>query len=180
MRVLLDAHDPAVTHVDDCRPAAEEVRAATLQRPLVGRIELDPREAHADDHAVGEPDRAVDDDVVVLGGAIRDDLEDALATDDDRLRLAGRHPFHVRIQQRRHRVEVPVDERVVAAQQNLGALVAHGFESRGGYTGSVPGAHSSAGRASRWQREGRRFEPGWVHARWVLNRKSGGRPRGSC
>jgi hypothetical protein len=26
-----------------------------------------------------------------------------------------------------------------------------------------PRAHSSAGRASRWQREGRRFEPGWVH-----------------
>src|SRR5207302_2573723 len=29
---------------------------------------------------------------------------------------------------------------------------------------AFPRAHSSAGRASRWQREGRRFEPGWVHS----------------
>ena len=32
-----------------------------------------------------------------------------------------------------------------------------------GATLGLARAHSSAGRASRWQREGRRFEPGWVH-----------------
>ena len=33
---------------------------------------------------------------------------------------------------------------------------------------AAPRAHSSAGRASAWQREGRRFEPGWVHLRSPL------------
>jgi PhnB protein len=36
------------------------------------------------------------------------------------------------------------------------------------YTSETPGAHSSAGRASGWQPEGRRFEPGWVHRRGRL------------
>jgi hypothetical protein len=31
-----------------------------------------------------------------------------------------------------------------------------------GYT-TTPRGHSSAGRASGWQPEGRRFEPGWLH-----------------
>src|SRR6266513_3925512 len=110
MRVLLHTYDPAVAHVDDGRPAAEEVRAAALQRPLVERIELDPREAHADDHAVGEPDRPVDDDVVVLGGPFGDDLEDTVPVDYDRLRLAGRHPFYGGIQHGLDRAEIPVHE----------------------------------------------------------------------
>ena len=33
----------------------------------------------------------------------------------------------------------------------------------GGYNGP-PRGHSSAGRAPRWQRGGRRFEPGWLHS----------------
>ena len=131
--MLLDAHHAAVAHVDDGGPAAEEVRAPALEGAFVGGIELDPREAHADDRAVGEPDRSVDDDVIVLGGPCGDDLENAVSADDDCLRFPGRHPLHVRIEHRLHRLEVPVDERVVAAQQKLGALVAlvgHAFEFR--------------------------------------------------
>src|SRR3954453_16744289 len=130
MLVLLDAHNPAVAHVDDGGPAAEEIRAATLQRPLVGGIELDPGEPHNDNDAVSQPDCAFDDHVVVLGGAVRNHFEDALAADHHRVGLPGRHPRHVRIEHRRHRLEVPVDERVVAAEQDLGAFVAHGIESR--------------------------------------------------
>src|SRR5258705_258258 len=33
----------------------------------------------------------------------------------------------------------------------------------GSYTANAPGAHSSAGRASAWHAEGRRFERAWVH-----------------
>src|SRR5207253_5581716 len=76
------------------------------------------------------PDRAVDDDVVVLGCAIGNHLENAVTVDDDRLRLAGRHPLDVGIQHGLDGVEIPVDECVVAAQQELGALVAHAVESR--------------------------------------------------
>src|SRR5256714_13134087 len=129
MRVLLDADDPAIAHVDDGRPPAEEVRAAALERPFVGLVELDPREAHADDHAVGEPDGPVDDDVVVLGGSSGDDLEDAVAADDDGVRLAGGHPFHVWVEHRLDRLEIAGDERVIPAQEELGALVAHSTES---------------------------------------------------
>jgi hypothetical protein len=68
--------------------------------------------------------------VVVLGGTIGDDLEDTVPVDDDRLRLAGRHPLHVGIQHGLDRGEIPVDECVVAAQQEVGALVAHAVESR--------------------------------------------------
>ncbi|HJQ74505.1 MAG TPA: hypothetical protein VJ814_06435, partial [Gaiellaceae bacterium] len=56
--VLVPRHEneyAAVPHVHDGGPAPEEVRAAALQRPLVGRVDLDPREAHADHDAVGEP-----------------------------------------------------------------------------------------------------------------------------
>src|SRR4051812_37787955 len=43
------------------------------------------------------------------------------------------------------------------------------FRARG-YTEDAPRAHSSAGRARRWQRRGRRFEPGWVH--WKAARRA--------
>jgi hypothetical protein len=46
-----------------------------------------------------------------------------------------------------------------------------GFRARS-YTETAPGAHSSAGRATRWQRVGRRFEPGWVHLRSPRKRAS--------
>src|SRR5436190_3739448 len=129
MRVLFHAHDPAVAHVDDGGPPAEKVRAAAMQRPLVGGVELDPRKAHADHDAVGEADGPLDDDVVVLGGSIGDDLEDAVPADDDGLRLAGGYPFHVRIEHRLDRLEIPGDERVIPTQKELGALVAHPAES---------------------------------------------------
>jgi uncharacterized protein len=165
--MLLDAHDSAVPHVHDGGPAAEEIRAPALQRPLVGRVELDAREAHADDDTIRQADRALDHDVVALGGAIRDHLEDTLTADDDRVRGARRDPLHVGIEHRFDRLEVTVDESVVAAKEKLGALVGHQTESRRPTAWSRlvrPRAHSSAGRASRWQREGRRFEPGWVHS----------------
>ena len=46
---------------------------------------------------------------------------------------------------------------------------------RPSYNRSRPRGHSSAGRASGWQPEGRRFEPGWLHqsARQDLRRASG-------
>src|SRR5690242_5485204 len=127
--MLLDPHDSAVAHVDDGSPTAQEVRATALQRPLVGGIELDPREAHADHHAVGETDGSVDHDVIVLGGAIGYDLEDAVAADDHSLGLAGAHPFDVRVEHRLDRVEISIDEGAVAAEEKLGALVAHTAES---------------------------------------------------
>ena len=75
MRVLLDAHDPAVAHVDDGGPAPEEVGAPALQRALVGGVELDPREAHAHHGAVGEPDRAVDDETDEEGETRRAEID---------------------------------------------------------------------------------------------------------
>ena len=90
MRVLLDADDASVARVHDRRVAAEQVGAAALQRPLVGRVGLDAREAHADEHPVAEPDGAVDDDVVALVDALREHVEDVVAADDNGLRLRAR------------------------------------------------------------------------------------------
>ena len=62
------------------------------------------------------------------------DVEVPAGVDDgQRLRLAGRHPLDVWIQHGLDRCEVPVDECVIAAQQEIGALVAHSRSSLGGY-----------------------------------------------
>ena len=57
-----------------------------------------------------EADRPVDDDVVILGGAIGHHLEDAVATDDDCRRLSGGHPVHVGVEHQGRRVEIAVDD----------------------------------------------------------------------
>ena len=117
---------------DDGRPAAEKVRAAALQRPLVGRIELRSREKRMlTTTRSGEPDRAVDDDVVVLGDALGDDLEDAIAVDDDGF-LAGGNPLHIR-------VEHPLERRQDRRRRTRGSRGGEARRSRGSRVPSLGG-----------------------------------------
>ena len=128
MWVLLDPNDMSAPDVDEARPPAEEVRATALERTVVGRIHLHPREAHAHDDAIGQADRPVDSDVVVLSDALGEHLEHAIAADDDSF-LAGGHPLDARIEHPLERREVAGDERPVTAQEKLDARVAHEPES---------------------------------------------------
>ena len=59
-----------------------------------------------------------------LRGALRDHFEHSVAADDDRFGLAGRDPLHIRIEQRPDRLDIALDEGVVAAKKELGALPA--------------------------------------------------------
>jgi hypothetical protein len=128
VRELLDTNDMAVVHVDDARPASEKVRAPTLQRTLVGRVDLDAREPNADDDAVGKTDRAVDDDVVRLGDPLGEHGEYVIAADEDSF-LARGDPFDIGIEHLPHRDNIAGDERAVPAQKQIDTRVTHEAES---------------------------------------------------
>ena len=70
MRVLDDTRDAPVAGRHDRGIPPDEKRAARLQRTVVGRVELDPREAHADDDVGPDAYAAVDGDLVLLGDAV--------------------------------------------------------------------------------------------------------------
>jgi hypothetical protein len=54
-------------------------------------------------------------------------LEDTVATDDDGIGLAGRHPLHVRVEHLLDRVDVACDKCVIAPEKELGAFPARGL-----------------------------------------------------
>ena len=94
VRELLDTDDATVLHQDDAGPPPEEVRTPALEGPFVGRVNLHAREPHAHDNAIGQPDRAIDNDVVLLGHALRKHRENAIATHEDRLLTDGSGPHY--------------------------------------------------------------------------------------
>jgi hypothetical protein len=128
MGELLDPNDAPGFHPDDAGPAAEEVRTPALKRPIVGRIDLHPREAHAHDDAIRKAERAIDGDVVVLGDPFREYLEHAVTADENGL-LPGGDPLDARIEHLLHRGEVAVDEGAIPAEKKLDARVFHAAKS---------------------------------------------------
>src|SRR5579871_5439978 len=129
MRVLLDPDDPPAARVDEPGPSTEEERAPALERPFVRRVGLAPGEPHADHDAIGEADRAIDRDVVVLRDALGEHRQDAISADENGFLTRG-HPLDVGIEHRLQRSEIPGDERAVAAQEKVDALVTHAAESK--------------------------------------------------
>src|SRR5207247_8371741 len=104
--------------------ATDEKRAARLQRPLVGRVELDAREAHADDDVLPHADAAIDRDLIALGDAVAKHVEDVAAI-GNRRDLADADPLHLRVEHPLDRVEVAGDDGAVAPEQEIDRRLTH-------------------------------------------------------
>src|SRR5204863_5938796 len=85
-----------------------------------------PRGAEADDDLVADADAALELDPVLLAVALGDDAEH-LGVVDERLRAGvERVPLDGVVEQLRDRVEVAVDERAIASNDDFDRLEAHG------------------------------------------------------
>src|SRR5260370_12469438 len=118
MRVLDDARDTPVARRHDRGVAPDEKRAARLQRAMVGALERDAREAHADDDVVADADAAVAGDLVILGHTLAQHVDHIRAI-RDRGDLPDADPLDLGVEQLLERVEVARDERAVPPQEQI-------------------------------------------------------------
>jgi hypothetical protein len=114
-----------MTDRDDRGVALDAELAPRLQRPRIVRVAGFPGRAKSDHHPVTDGDAALELDAVLLAVPLGDDPE-RLGVVDERLRPGvERVPLDVVVEQLRDRVEVPVDERAVPADDDLDRLQAH-------------------------------------------------------
>src|SRR4029077_13931215 len=124
MRVLDDPRHVAIAGRHDCGVATDEKRAARLQRAFVGRIDLDAREAHADDDVVSDADAPVDGDLILLRDAVPQHVEHIGAVGDGGY-LADPDPLDLGVEHALEGIEIAGDERAVAPQEKIDGRLAH-------------------------------------------------------
>jgi hypothetical protein len=118
MRVLDDASDATLVHGHDRGIAADEEGTPRLQGAIVGRIELDAGEAHADNDVVSDSDAAVDGDLVVLRDTVAQHVEDIRSV-GDRRDLADSDPLDLGIEHALERIEIAGDERSIPPEEKF-------------------------------------------------------------
>src|SRR5439155_10337810 len=98
-----------------------------LERALVLGVARFAGGAEANDDLVADPDAAIELDPVLLPIALGDDAEHLRVVNERVGPGVERVPLDLLVEELRDRVEVPVDERAVAADDDFHGLEAHGI-----------------------------------------------------